>query len=222
MNSQKFVGIFFNTYTACFLMLLAMQKLSRSAETNYSDHFYLIQRSLENLFWYTDTCFVVSKSNIIKNGIFTQISGQNCTVKKNKITDRYWVLKYNTPQGIKEIVLKGWVPLSPNPKLIYMMNQSFISDVFRNHDDLAGKYAMNKKTIGSLFAKLFFDHYHYVNSSHLNYIDMRDEPNVTRFFFRINSKEEPTPRYGIIHLLKPSTNVLNNLFSLLRLFKNSQ
>ena len=33
-------------------------------------------------------------------------------------------------------------------------DKSFIFDVFQNHDNLAEYYAMNKKTIGSLFAKL--------------------------------------------------------------------
>jgi len=203
MNFQKYIGIFSNMYTACFLMLLAMQKLSTSAEINYSDHFYLIERDA----WkYKETCLVVNKSNILKNGIFTPINGSSCKVEQVS-NGTYWSkIVIEQPKGIPEIGLKGYFSISPEPKLIYRMDKSFIFDVFRSHDNLAGIYAMNNKTIGSLFAKLLLDHYG--NSSYLNYMAMQNysDSGFIRFLLRIESNDNNI-RYGAITLMNSTTNL---------------
>ena len=207
MNFQKFVkfaGIFFNTYTACFLMLLAMQKLSRSAETNYSDHFFLIQ---QEPWGYYETCLVVNKSNILKNGIFTPINGSSCKVEQVS-NGTYWSkIVIEQPKGIPEIGLKGYYSMMPKPKLIYRMDKSFLFDLFRTHDNLAGIYAMNNKTIGSLFAKLLLNHYG--NSSYLNYMAMQNysDRGFIRFLLRIESNDNNI-RYGAITLMNSTTNVI--------------
>ena len=206
MNFQKFAGIFFNTYTACFLMLLAMQKLSRSAKTNNSDHFFLIQ---QEPWGYYETCLVVNKSNILKNGIFTPINGSSCKVEYVSNSTYWSKIVIEQPKGIPEIGLKGYYSMMPKPKLIYRMDKSFITDVFRNHDDLPGLYAMNKKSVGSLFAKLLLDHYG--NSSFLNYMSMDNNSlnGFIRFFLRIESKSNADSLwYGQIILMNSSINVL--------------
>jgi len=203
MNFQKYIGIFSNMYTACFLMLLAMQKLSTSAEINFSDHFYLIERDA----WkYKETCLVVNKSNILKNGIFTPINGSSCKVEQVS-NGTYWSkIVIEQPKGIPEIGLKGYFSISPEPKLIYRMDKSFIFDVFRSHDNLAGIYAMNNKTIGSLFAKLLLENYG--NSSYLNYMAMENDSDngLVRFFLRIESNDSHL-RYGVIILMNSKTNL---------------
>ena len=205
MNFQKFVGIFLNTYTARFLILLATQKLSTSAETNNSDLFYLIQ---QNAYGYKDPCLVVSKSNILRNGIFTPISGSSCIVKSVRNATHWSEIVVKQPEGVPEIGLTAYRCDNPEPKLIYRMDKSFITDVFRNHDDLPGLYAMNKKSVGSLFAKLLLDHYG--NSSFLDYMSMDNNSlnGFIRFFLRIESKSNADSLwYGQIILMNSSINV---------------